>query len=126
MIERNGDVYACDHFAFPSYIQGNILEAGLDSLVHSDGQQKFGLSKFTSLPEYCRSCEFLFVCYGECPRNRFETTASGEEGLNYLCSGLKNHFSHIAPFMDYMAEQIKLERNPASIREIASDLLKST
>jgi uncharacterized protein len=123
MIERNGDVYSCDHYAFPSYIRGNILESSLKSLVHSESQQKFGLSKFTRLPEYCRSCEYLFACYGECPRNRFETTAEGVEGLNYLCPGLKKYFSHIAPFMDYMAEQIKLDKNPASIREIASGLL---
>jgi uncharacterized protein len=63
----------------------------------------------------------LFACYGECPRNRFVNSPDGEEGMNYLCSGLKHYFQHISPYMDYMAEQIRLGKSPLSVKEFALD-----
>ena len=30
------------------------------------------------LPEYCRSCEYEFTCFGECPKIRFRKTPEGE------------------------------------------------
>jgi len=47
------------------------------------------------LPAYCRQCEVLFACFGECPKNRFLRTPDGEPGLNYLCRGWKRFFTHI-------------------------------
>jgi uncharacterized protein len=64
-------------------------------LVTSKQQRKFGQDKFDTLPQYCRQCEVLFACYGECPRNRFIHTPDGEPKLNYLCAGYKLFFKHI-------------------------------
>jgi uncharacterized protein len=94
-IEHNGDLYACDHYVEPDYLLGNIGETPLAKLVASPKQRQFGRSKFDSLPQYCRDCEVLFACYGECPRNRFAETPDGEAGLNYLCAGYKTFFNHI-------------------------------
>ena len=85
-LEHNGDVYSCDHYVEPDYLLGNIKDQHMLELVTSDRQQKFGQDKFDSLPQYCRDCEVLFACYGECPRNRFIETPDGELGLNYLCA----------------------------------------
>ncbi len=122
MIEKNGDVYACDHLAFSNFLRGNLLHAPLAELVSSDEQLEFGLSKFTKLPATCRNCEFLFACYGECPRNRFVLSTNEEEGLNYLCAGFKHYYRHIAPYMDYMAGQIRLGESPLNIKDNISEL----
>lgn len=102
-IEHNGDLYACDHYVEPDYLLGNIGETPLVKLVASPRQRKFGRDKFDTLPKYCRDCEVLFACYGECPRNRFTEAPDGESGLNYLCAGYRSFFTHIDGPMRTMA-----------------------
>ncbi|MRR59002.1 MAG: anaerobic sulfatase maturase [Deltaproteobacteria bacterium] len=94
-LERDGSVYACDHYVYPEYRTGNIQERPLADMAFSAQQEKFGRMKEGSLPEYCRACEYQFSCFGECPKNRFIRSPDGEAGLNYLCSGWKKFFSHI-------------------------------
>jgi uncharacterized protein len=94
-LERDGSVYACDHYVYPEYRTGNILEMPLSEMACSERQEKFGRMKEGMLPERCRRCEYEFTCFGECPKNRFIKTPEGEVGLNYLCSGWKRFFSHI-------------------------------
>jgi len=64
-------------------------------MVGSEEQTKFGLDKRDSLPQYCLDCDVRFACHGECPKNRFIETPSGEPGLNYLCAGYKGFFHRI-------------------------------
>lgn len=113
VLEANGDVYACDHFVFPAYRLGNIRSHTLVEMMYSPRQQAFGRAKHEALPGQCRSCDYLFACHGECPRNRFAFTANGEPGLNFLCQGYRRFFSHAAPYMDCM-KQLLLQQRPAS------------
>ncbi|HBX70308.1 MAG TPA: anaerobic sulfatase maturase [Chloroflexi bacterium] len=94
-LEHNGDLYSCDHFVEPDFLLGNIQEEHMIELVASDRQVKFGLDKRDSLPQYCLDCEVRFACHGECPKNRFIETPSGEPGLNYLCAGYKGFFHRV-------------------------------
>lgn len=94
-LERDGSLYACDHFVYPEYRLGNIMNAPLDKMAYSETQEGFGKSKEGLLPEYCRRCTYEFACFGECPKNRFIKTPDDEPGLNYLCSGWKRFFRHI-------------------------------
>ena len=100
VIELNGDVYCCDHYVFPEFKLGNIYQNSLSEMMYGDKQRKFGLMKYDSLPKQCKTCEFLFACHGECPKNRFATTADGEKGLNYLCKGYYQFFKHAKPFIE--------------------------
>ncbi len=100
VIESNGDFYACDHFVNKNHFQGNILENHISYFLNSEKQQKFGLAKSETLPEYCKACEVLDYCNGECPKNRFMKSPVGEKGLNYLCSGYKLFFNHCRPFVE--------------------------
>jgi uncharacterized protein len=107
VLEHNGDLYSCDHFVEPAFLLGNIRKTHLIDLISSDQQVKFGQDKYDSLPQYCRGCEVLFACYGECPRNRFIHTPDGESNLNYLCAGYKLFFAHIDRPMRMMANLIQ-------------------
>ncbi len=115
IIEFNGDVYSCDHFVFPEFKLGNIHEKTLVEMMYGEGQMQFGQMKHDALPSQCRECEFLFACNGECPKNRFMSTASGEPGLNYLCKGYRMFFQHAAPYMDFMKKEYLAQRAPANV-----------
>lgn len=117
VMEYNGDVYACDHFVFPQYKLGNISSNTLVEMMYSDKQQRFGQAKHDTLPQQCRQCQFLFACNGECPKNRFCKTKNGELGLNYLCEGYYRFFQHVAPYMDFMKNELLAQRPPANIMQ---------
>ena len=123
-IEHNGDVFACDHYVFPKYKLGNIHTDTLMSMMYSPRQMEFGQAKRNTLPQYCRDCEYLSACNGECPKNRIIKTPTGETGLNYLCSGLKLFYAHVAPYMDFMAEELANERPPANVMAWARERIK--
>ena len=92
-IEHNGDLYSCDHFVYPEYRLGNILQVHEGDLAFSEQQKKFAYAKSDTLPRYCKACTYLDLCWGECPKNRFIKTPEGEAGLNYLCQGLKQFYA---------------------------------
>lgn len=100
VIESNGNFYSCDHFVDPDHLVGNILDKPLASLLEDSRQKAFGKAKSAALPGYCLRCEYLAMCNGECPKNRFISTPDGEPGLNYLCEGYKIFFRHCMPFID--------------------------
>jgi len=109
-LEHNGDLYSCDHFVEPGYLLGNIRETPMAEMVASEKQRAFGCAKLDSLPKYCRNCDVLFACYGDCPRNRFIETPDGEPGLNYLCAGYKLFYHHIDQPMKIMANLVRQGR----------------
>lgn len=117
-IEWNGDVFACDHFVFPQYRLGNLREKSLVEMMYSPRQREFGRAKQTALPRQCRECRWLFACNGECPKNRIARTADGEKGLNFLCSGYRRFFEHVAPYMDWMKRELMANRPPAGIVDL--------
>lgn len=120
VVEHNGDVYACDHFVFPGYKLGNLHEKSLMTLMNSPFQQEFGRNKRNMLPAYCRRCEFLSLCNGECPKNRIVNTPDGEPGLNYLCAGFKMFYRYTAPYFGFMANELRNKRLPANVKQWAS------
>ncbi|MCM1068048.1 MAG: anaerobic sulfatase-maturation protein [Muribaculaceae bacterium] len=115
VMEYNGDVYCCDHFVFPEFKLGNIREQTLVEMMGSARQEAFGAAKRDALPGQCRRCPYLFACHGECPRNRFASTAEGEPGLNYLCEGYRTFFEHAAPYFDFMKAEYQAGRAPANV-----------
>jgi uncharacterized protein len=116
-LEHNGDLYSCDHYVYPENRLGNIMEQSLSTLALSAPQRKFGLDKRDTLPRCCAECEVRFVCNGECPKHRIFKTPDGETGLNYLCAGYKLFFSHIDPYMQFMARELREERAPANVMD---------
>ncbi len=118
VMEHNGDVYSCDHFVFPEYKLGNIKDQSLIDMLYGEKQQAFSRLKHTSLPRQCKECDMEFACHGECPKNRFEKDKYGEPGLNYLCQGYYQYYSHVAPYMDFMKRELLAQRPPANIMNV--------
>ena len=118
VMEHNGDVYSCDHFVFPEYKLGNIREQSLIDMLYGEKQQAFSRLKNTSLPRQCKECDMEFACHGECPKNRFEKDKYGEPGLNYLCQGYYQYYTHVAPYMDFMKRELLAQRPPANIMNV--------
>ena len=118
VMEHNGDVYSCDHFVFPEYKLGNIREQSLIDMLYGEKQQAFSRLKHTSLPRQCKDCDMEFACHGECPKNRFEKDKYGKPGLNYLCKGYYQYYTHVAPYMDFMKRELLAQRPPANIMNV--------
>ncbi len=104
--ENDGRVYSCDHFVYPEYELATLAttsctpstssarscETPLAELAFSLRQLEFGLAKHNTLPSECKTCPYLKLCWGECPRTRLLKTRPARATLSYLCSGWK-HFS---------------------------------
>jgi uncharacterized protein len=117
-MEHNGDLYSCDHYVYPRYKLGNVMELGMREMLDSPQQRAFGEDKRDTLPKYCRECDVRFACNGECPKHRFISTPDGEPGLNYLCAGYKKFFHHIDPYMQTMGNLLRHQQPAAMIMEM--------
>ena len=105
VLERTGELYACDHYVDPAHRLGNVAATPLPVLLESPALRAFGLAKRDSLPRVCSSCEVLEMCHGECPKNRFVPAPDGGPPLNYLCAGYRAFFGHVRPFVDAVAAE---------------------
>jgi len=108
--EHTGDVFTCDHYVYPEYKIGNIADTHWSEMAYGETAQKFGFAKRDLLPDFCRRCEFLKLCWGECPKNRLVRTPDGEPGLNYLCSGLKQFYAHIQRDMPEILRRVQAQK----------------
>ena len=118
VMEHNGDVYSCDHFVFPEYKLGNIRDHSLIDMLYGEQQQEFSRLKHSSLPRQCKECDMEFACHGECPKNRFMKDKYGDSGLNYLCPGYYHYYQHVAPYMDYMKQELMAQRPSSNIMKV--------
>jgi uncharacterized protein len=124
IIEHDGSVYACDHFVTGEHRIGDLDSSNLASLVDSPGQRRFGNEKRDRLPLQCRSCRWLLVCNGGCPKDRFALAENGEPGLNFLCSGLRQFFAHAEKPLKKLMELKSRGLSPETIMaELRSEAL---
>ena len=125
-LEHNGDLYSCDHFVDPAFLLGNILETSVGDLVRSERQRAFGQAKQDILPAFCRACEYLFACNGECPKNRILLTPDGEPGLSWLCAGLKTFFAHTERPMRLMADILERGGEAREVMALLAEEARTT
>ena len=125
-LEHNGDLYSCDHFVDARYLLGNIRETPVGELVRSEQQRAFGRAKQETLPAFCRTCEYLFTCNGECPKNRILLTPDGEAGLNWLCAGLKAFFAHTERPMRLMADVLSRGDEAREVMALLAEEARTT
>ena len=109
-MEHNGDLYSCDHFVDRKHFLGNIAKKSMATMAESSFQRTFGRKKSTTLPEGCRKCPHLALCYGGCPKDRLLDTNSGK--LNWLCEGYTAFYRETASYFEAMAFALR-NRQPA-------------
>lgn len=97
-VEVDASVYSCDHYAYPAYRLGNILETPLDAIMEKN--RDFGMFKTYGLPGECFACPYIRLCFGGCPKDRLLLSRDGERGKNYLCEGYKMFFRHFLEHME--------------------------
>lgn len=135
--EEDGAIYSCDHFVDDEHRLGNLLHADksrsgkaleapepgrpgaassiLRAMADSDFQLAFGNAKRDTLTAECLSCSYLKFCGGGCPKDRFGKSISGEDGLYYLCRGLKAFFAHAVPRLEKIMEMSRSGMSSAEI-----------
>ncbi len=94
-VESNGDVYFCDHVAYPESNLGNITTTSLKELKENSAQ--FAFNKQSRLSERCKQCRYLKMCNGGCPKHRY-LTANGEYE-NVLCEGYFYFFQQTEKYL---------------------------
>lgn len=122
VVEHNGDVYSCDHFVYPEYRLGNIMEKSVQQMYASNEQQAFGRDKREALPLECKRCSYYFLCRGECPKHRFDYAKNGEPYKNVLCEGYKMFFRHTDPLMRQMRTLIERGEPASKIMQLNNKL----
>ncbi len=105
-MEHNGDVFACDHFVYPQFKLGNIMETPIGELAWSDRATRFGNDKRDTLTAQCQRCEFRFACNGGCPKHRILTSKDGEPGHNYFCESYTMFFRHAGERLQKIAARL--------------------
>ena len=110
VIEHNGDVFVRDDYVYPEYRVGNISKThwGNNGLLRTAETVRLCQAR-THLPQYCRQCQHLNLCWGECLKNRLLRSPDGEAGLNYLCPGLKRFYAHIQKDMPEILRRVQEE-----------------
>jgi uncharacterized protein len=106
-VEYDGSIYPCDFFVRDDHRLGNIINGNWEDFLDSPVYRRFGLEK-SSWSDECRSCPWLDLCHGDCPKFRL---MSGEgRSLSVLCKGWKTFYAHALPRLQRVAEGIRIRR----------------
>lgn len=114
VVEADGSVYSCDHYVYPQHRLGRLGEEPLAAMVEGPRQRAFGDDKRDGLPAACRSCRWLKLCHGGCPKHRFPA-AAGQPPAPHLCAGWMEFFAHAAPAFERMVELLHAKRSPMAV-----------
>jgi uncharacterized protein len=110
VVEHNGDVFACDFFVEERWKLGNVLGGKLVRMLNSARQNEFGRLK-SLLPGPCRTCSWLRLCRGGCPKDRLRDPR--DAGLSHFCAAYKRFLPHADPkFRDLAAAWKKRQPLP--------------
>ncbi|MBY0432433.1 MAG: anaerobic sulfatase maturase [Rhodospirillales bacterium] len=118
VVESNGEVFACDHYVYPSHSLGHIGEMSLTALAELPRQHAFGEAKRDGLPPDCLSCPMRPLCNGGCPKHRFARASDGSGRLNHLCPSYKAFLNAAGPYLTAMARLLALGRAPAEVMRL--------
>lgn len=94
VVEHDGTLFSCDHFVYPEFKLGNIINTSLSDMVDGTKQIDFGNTKTDKLCSDCKKCSFLQLCHGGCPSHRISSIHGEMENRNYLCKGYIKFYQH--------------------------------
>lgn len=102
-LENDGTLYQCDHFVYPEdrFKIGNFQKMSLTEIQDKTSVLS-NLKKDVS--SKCKSCKWLEICHGGCPKHRFVNINDSQERVSYFCEAYQNIFEHITPGLNLMVE----------------------
>ncbi len=109
VVEYNGDVYPCDFFVEKQLRLGNICDDSWHTMQQSPIYRSFGAQK-RRWNSKCDSCEYAWICAGDCLKHRLCTGGGDPTRLSALCEGWQVFYAHTLPRFRVLADQIKAER----------------
>lgn len=106
ILERNGDAYPCDFYIHPDWKIGNV---GTDSLADLLSHRLYGdfLKLKPQLPEACKTCPWLTLCYGGCPRNRTWNEHTGACQPDYFCLSYRQLYAYAHDRMVALSDKVR-------------------
>jgi len=110
VVEKQGDVYPCDFFVSKPYYLGTIMESSLAELYLSDREQSFSLLK-SHYPQECRTCQYLDLCHGGCPKDRLCAGGGTFGKTSALCEGLKYFFAQTKERIRSLADSVRIQQS---------------
>lgn len=109
VFEQNGDAYPCDFYMDEAYRLGNITVASFEDIATNPKLDTF-VNQKKDFPETCKSCEFLKLCQGGCPRNRHNNASEDEQSKTYFCHSYKRIYRYAHNRMKLLADKIKQDK----------------
>lgn len=106
VIEQNGDVYPCDFYMSAERRLGNLGSGSLQEMLDHPRYREFMRLK-EELPEQCRRCHHLKLCYGGCPRNRTRDNSGHATGPDYFCGAYRRFFDHAHERLALLARKLR-------------------
>ena len=107
VVEYNGDVYPCDFLVNRDWFLGNILETPMGEILQSKRWREF-LEIKPQLPRPCKKCDYLSICRGGCPYDRW--MAGGFLRPPHLCEAYKTFYSHAVPRLRKLIKRLRLDQ----------------
>ena len=104
VLEWNGDLYACDHFVYPRWRLGNILQTPQALLARSPLLERFAALK-TDPPAACTTCRWWDWCHGGCPKHH-RPLYGGPTREPWFCEAYRTFLPHAMPRLERLAERI--------------------
>jgi len=124
VVEADGRVYSCDHYADELHLLGDIHDKELLGLVNQTKQYEFGDKKKMTLTKKCIDCRWISFCNGGCPKDRIFTVPSEIYPLNHLCEGYMDFFSYIEPVIKLIINLQKQNRSATDIMKVLQNEVK--
>ncbi len=106
IFEQNGDAFPCDFYINDSYKLGNIGVNSLTEILSSPNLKQF-LNMKPTLADKCKSCKYLNLCYGGCPRNRKWNDDHSQSSPDYFCRSYMRFYEYAHERMENVACNVK-------------------
>lgn len=106
ILEQNGDAFPCDFYIHPDWKIGNVGTDSLTDILNHPLYDRF-LSMKPRLPEPCKTCPWLELCHGGCPRNRRWTDGLQQSDPDYFCESYRQVYAYAHERMTELAYKVR-------------------
>jgi uncharacterized protein len=106
ILEHNGDAFPCDFYIHPDWNLGNVGTDSLTSILDHPKYDEF-LRLKPRLPEACRTCSWLHLCFGGCPRNRRWNVDMLKSEPHYFCQSYRQIYAYAHERMVTLSDTVR-------------------